>query len=154
MLAWIGDLYRIDEKATSNEERRRLRKAQSREVLQKMRNWLLAAREPKTASLGSAIRYTLKIWSRLTAFIDAPEVWLDNNATERALRGPVIGRRNHFGSKSARGTQMAAILYTLVETAKVSVVDPIAYLVEAATRTKRDPRAVLLPSDFKATAAQ
>jgi hypothetical protein len=64
-------------------------------------------REPKTTRFGSAIRYALRIWSRLTAFVDAPEVWLDNNATERGLRGRVIGRRNHFGSKSARGTQMA-----------------------------------------------
>jgi hypothetical protein len=44
-----------------------------------MRNWLLTTREPKTTSLGGAIRYTLRIWSRLTAFVDAPEVWLDNN---------------------------------------------------------------------------
>ena len=152
MLAWIGDLYRIDEKATTAGERRRLRKAESREALQKMRTWLLSTREPKTTSLGGAIRYTLKIWSRLTAFVDAPEVWLDNNATERGLRGPVIGRRNHFGSKSARGTQMAAILYTLVETAKVSGVDPIAYLVAAATRAKRDSGAPLLPGEFKAAA--
>jgi hypothetical protein len=41
-------------------------------------------------------------------------IWLDNNPTERGIRGPVIGRRNHFGSKSARGTEVAAILYTLV----------------------------------------
>jgi transposase len=65
----------------------------------------------------------------------------------------VIGRRNHFGSKSARGTHMAAILYTLVETAKASGLDPIAYLVEAATRARRTPGAVLLPADFKARSA-
>jgi hypothetical protein len=47
---------------------------------------------------------------------------------------------------------MAAILYTLVETAKVAGVDPIAYFVAAATRTKRDAGAVLLPLDFKAAA--
>ncbi len=47
---------------------------------------------------------------------------------------------------------MAAILYTLVETAKVSGVDPIAYLVAAATRAKRDSGAPLLPSEFKAAA--
>ena len=100
------------------------------------------------------MRYTLRIWGRLTIFVEDPEIWLDNNATERGLRGPVIGRRNHFGSKSARGTQMAALLYTLVETAKVSGVDPIAYLIEAATRARRTPGAVLLPADFKATQPQ
>jgi hypothetical protein len=66
----------------------------------------------------------------------------------------VIGRRNYFGSKSTRGTQMAAILYTLVETAKVSGVDRIAYLIEAATRSRRTPGAVLLPADSKATLPQ
>ena len=95
------------------------------------------------------VRYTLRIWRRLTAFVDSPEVWLDNNATERGLRGPVIGRRNHFGSKSARGTQMAAILYTLIETAKASGVDPISCLIEAATRARRMPDAVLLPTDVQ-----
>jgi hypothetical protein len=47
---------------------------------------------------------------------------------------------------------MAAVLYTLVETAKVSGVDPIAYLVEAATLAKREAGAVLLPEDFRAAA--
>jgi hypothetical protein len=48
---------------------------------------------------------------------------------------------------------MAAILYTLVETAKASGVDPIAYLVEAATRAKREPDSTLLPADFVAKPA-
>ena len=154
MLAWIQDLYRIDQRATSSEDRRRLRKSESQAVLDKMRAWMLDVREPKTTNLGSAVRYTLRIWGRLTTFVEDPEIWLDNNATERGLRGPVIGRRNHFGSKSARGTQMAAILYTLVETAKVAGVDPIAYLIEAATRARRTPGAVLLPADFEATLPQ
>jgi transposase len=154
MLAWIQDLYRIDERATSSEDRRRLRKSESQAVLEKMRAWMLDVREPKTTNLGSAVRYTLRIWGRLTTFVEDPEIWLDNNATERGLRGPVIGRHNHFGSKSVRGTQMAAILYTLVETAKVAGVDPIAYLIEAATRARRTSGAVLLPADFKTALPQ
>jgi len=59
----------------------------------------------------------------------------------------VIGRRNHFGSKSARGTVVAATMYSLVESAKAAGVDPIAYLVEVATRAKQNPGAVLLPAD-------
>jgi transposase len=83
--------------------------------------------------------------------VDAPEVWLDNNATERGIRRPVIGRRNHFGSKPARGPQMAAILYSLGETATVPAVDPIAHLVAAATRAKREST-LLLTADFGAAA--
>ena len=64
----------------------------------------------------------------------------------------MIGRHNHFGSKSARGTVVAATTYSLVETAKAAGVDPIAYLVEVATRAKRSPGAVLLPADFRAAA--
>jgi hypothetical protein len=65
----------------------------------------------------------------------------------------VIGRRNHFGSKPARGTVVAATMYSLVESAKAAGVDPIAYLVEVATRAKENPGAVLLPADFKAGAS-
>jgi transposase len=96
------------------------------------------------------VRYTLGIWDRLTLFLEDPVVWLDNNRTERGLRGPVIGRRNHFGSKSARGTEVAAILYSLVESAKASGVDPISYLTEVATRAQQSPGAVLLPTEFGA----
>jgi transposase len=150
MLGWIQDLYRIDARATSVDDKRRLRATESRAVTDKMKAWLLEVRAPKTTSLGAAVRYTLGIWTRLLAFTSDPLVWLDNNPTERGLRGPVIGRRNHFGSKSARGTHTAAVLYTLVESAKASGVDPIAYLTEVATRARRDDGAVLLPADFAA----
>jgi transposase len=150
MLAWIQDLYRIDASAKDLTERGRLRATESRAVTEKMKTWLQHVTALKTTSLGGAVRYTLGIWDRLTLFLEDPVVWLDNNRTERGLRGPVIGRRNHFGSKSARGTEVAAILYSLVESAKASGVDPISYLTEVATRAKQSPGAVLLPADFGA----
>ncbi|MGE3508591.1 MAG: transposase, partial [Vicinamibacterales bacterium] len=61
---------------------------------------------------------------RLTRFLDNPCIPLDNNAAERVLRGPVVGRKNHYGSKSLRGTQVAALFYTLCESAKLVGVDP------------------------------
>ena len=149
MLAWIQDLYTIDAGATDARDRARLRSTESRAVTEKMKSWMQSTTALKTTTLGSAIRYTLGIWSRLTLFLDDPEIWLDNNRTERGLRGPVIGRRNHFGSKSARGTVVAATMYSLVESAKAAGVDPIAYLVEVAIRAKRNPGTVLLPADFK-----
>ena len=88
-------------------------------------------------------------WDRLTRFVDDPAIWLDNNRTERGIRGAVVGRRNHFGSKSRRGTEAAAILYSLVETAKLHDVDPDSYLI-AACRQQRDEGTVLMPWDFKA----
>jgi transposase len=73
---------------------------------------------------------------------------LDNNATERGIRGPVVGRKNHYGSKSRRGTEIAAVFYTLLETAKLVGVDPATYLRDAALADARDE--VLLP--YEATA--
>jgi hypothetical protein len=149
---WIQDLYRIDAQATSDEERARLRATESSAVVEKMKTWMHDQRVLATTSLGAAIRYTLKNWERLTVFTRDPLVWLDNNRTERGIRGPVIGRRNHFGSKSARGTVVAATMYSLVESAKVAGVDPVAYLVAVASAAKKIAGAILLPTDFKPVA--
>ncbi len=75
-----------------------------------------------------------------------------HNATERGIRGVAIGRRVHFGSKSRRGTQIAAIYYTLVESAKLAGVDPRAYI-KAAVVASRDGFA-LTPAGYKAYLAQ
>lgn len=100
-------------------------------------DWLMTKAVLRQTSLGGAVRYALAQWPRLTRFVEVPELWLDNNRTERGIRGPVFGRRNHFGSKSRRGTEAAAILYSLVETAKFRGVDPAQYLVDAASAARR-----------------
>ena len=94
----------------------------------------------------NAIGYTLDNWDRLSVFVADPRVPLDNNATERAIRGPVVGRRNHFGSKTSLGTEVASIFYSLIETAKLAGVDPATYLLEAARANARGE--VLLPGDL------
>jgi transposase len=151
MLAWIGDLYALDATASSIEERGRARREHAPAILQKMRDWMHAQRVPRTTTLGAAILHTLTPhnWSKLTVFVNNPLVPLDNNATERALRGPVIGRRNHFGSKSFNGTKVAAVMYSLVESAKVANVDPMAYLNAVANLGRQQPGATLLPADFQ-----
>ena len=144
----IGELYDIEKRATSEEERRGLRQSESKAVLEQLQGWLIATRVPKTTSLGKAIRYALNDWHRLTVFVDEPGVPLDNNATERGLRGVAIGRRVHFGSKSRRGTQVAAIYYTLIESAKAEGVDARGYLAEAVRAARRG--IVLTPAGYRA----
>ena len=68
------------------------------------------------------------LWKGLIVFLDDPRVPLHNNASERALRGPVIGRVNHFGARSKRDTEAAAILYSFVESAKLAGVETSAYV--------------------------
>lgn len=66
-------------------------------------------------------------------------------AAERALPGPVLERKNHYGSRSQRGTLVAAILYSLCETAKLHGLDPRAYLTAATKAAIREPGAVTMP---------
>ncbi|MGA7615161.1 MAG: transposase, partial [Thermoanaerobaculia bacterium] len=100
------------------------------------------------SGLGKAIAYTRGMWEGLTRFIDDPRIPLDNNATERALRGLVVGRMNHYGSISRRGTEVAALYYTLIETAKLHGVEPKAYLRYALTKAIANPGIVVLPSEL------
>ena len=147
-MKWIGDLYAIDESAGADlEKKAKLRRKRSAEVIATMKTWLWSQASLKTLSIGNAAAYVVANWDRLTRFVEDARIPLDNNATERAIRGPVVGRRNHFGSKSERGTEIAAIFYTLLETAKLQGVDPARYLREAAIAYAHG--AVLLPHEFE-----
>ena len=148
-LKWIGALYDIDERAEGDlKKKAELRRTESAEVIAMMKTWLWNQATLKTLSIGNAAAYVVANWDRLTRFLADARIPLDNNATERAIRGPVVGRKNHYGSKSRRGTEIAAILYSLVETAKLLGVDPVSYLREAALADARGE--VLLPSNFAA----
>ena len=87
----------------------------------------------------------LGLWPGLTRFLDDPRIPLDNNATERGLRGMVVGRKNHYGSRSKRGTEVAALFYSLIESAKLCGVEPKAYLLHAARAALANPGTVTLP---------
>lgn len=90
--------------------------------------------------------HTYGNWPRLTVFAGNADVPLDNNRTERGIRGPVVGRKNHYGSKSKRGTEIAAIFYSLIETAKLVDVEPAEYLAKAAAAARRGE--TLLPHEL------
>ena len=139
----IRRLFDIDGRATSQEERTRLRDGQSRALVKEILRELYRLAIPRTTNLGQAAHYVLKYQEELTRFLEDPRIPLDNNSTERALRGPVVGRKNHYGSKSKDGTEAAAIYYSLFETAKLQDVDPHAYLRAAAIAGRRGE--VLLP---------
>ena len=121
-----------------------LRRTESAEVIATMKTWLWTRAALKRLSIGNAAAYVVANWDRLTRFLGDARIPLDNNATERGIRGPVVGRTNHYGSKSRRGTEIAAVFYTLLETAKLVGVAPAKYLREAALADARGD--VLLPS--------
>jgi transposase len=67
------------------------------------------------------------------------------------LRGVAVGRKNHYGSRSERGTHVAALFYSLIESAKLCGVEPRDYLREATLRAVRNPGAATLARDLKST---
>jgi transposase len=87
-------------------------------------------------------------WDGLTLFLAEPKIPLDNNAAERSLRGPVVGRKNYLQFRSLKGCEVGAILYSLCESAKLQCVDPAQYLKAAARRAIETPGAITLPSDL------
>jgi len=162
-IAWIAELYQVErevprpprgapDEVTSGALalRQRLRAERSREIIDELRTWAYATKPaalPQSV-LAKAINYMLALWPGLTRFLDDTRVPLDNNAAERALRGVVVGRKNHYGSHSKRGAEVAAILYSLFETAKLVGVDPHRYVLEATHRAIAAPGTVTLPKDL------
>ena len=130
----IRELYRIESECpkgrAGDAERRVLRDTESRKVIARIQTWMLQAWGTSLpgSSLRDALQYMGNHWTGLTRFLDNPCIPLDNNGSERAARGPVIGRKVHYGSRSLRGTEVAAIFYSLIESAKKCDVDPKAYL--------------------------
>jgi hypothetical protein len=126
----IGQLCAIEAKAkqTSPEEglatRAALRAKPSKAVLDEIRTWLMTQRVLRRLMLGKAIAYTSGLWPGLVWFLGDPKNRLGTNGVERALRGVVVGRKNHYGSRSERGTRVAALFYSLIESAKLCGVEP------------------------------
>jgi transposase len=139
ILDLIGKLYAVEQECPQGPEgdslRADLRQTRSRPIVDEIEAWawtLYGELDPESA-LARAMRYMAGVWPGLLVFLSDARVGLDNNPCERAARNPVIGRKNHYGSRSVRGTEVAALFYTLVETAKLAGVEPKTYL-RAATR--------------------
>jgi transposase len=129
-----------------------LRDKKSRPIVDAIFIWAkeLAKRELPRGGIGEALGYLLNNEIGLRRFLEDAGIPIDNNGTEAAQRGIVLGRKNHYGSRSRRGTEAAAIYYTLVECAKLAGVSPKGYILAVAKAARKSPGAVLLPADFKA----
>jgi transposase len=151
----IGQLYAMEAEAkrASPEERlatlAALRAKQSKPVLDEIRTWLMTQRALPRSALGKAIAYTGGLWPGLVRFLADPKIPLDTNSVERALRGVAVGRKNHYGSRSERGTRAAALFYSLIESAELAGVEPRSDLRETTLRAVRNAGTVTLARDLK-----
>jgi hypothetical protein len=134
----IAQLYAVEKEArgSSPERRVELRQTKAKPILDDLESWL-QSELPKLSGktpLANAIRYALTRVKRLRGYLDHGFLELDNNTAERSMRGIAIGRKNYMFVGSERGGKSAAIIYTLIETAKLNNVDPQAWLTDTLSR--------------------
>ncbi len=155
-LLLMAQLYRVEKQAGGlvAEERLRLRQMQSRPILDKLHGYLeeiQAEMLPKSPE-GRAARYTLKNWKALTRYAEDGDLEIDNNATERAIRGVAVGRNNWIFFGSDYGGKTAAVLRSFVASCQRAEIDPFAWLKDVLSRIADHPitrLAELLPHNWK-----
>ena len=88
---------------------------------------------------GRAVRYTLKNWTALTRYCEDGSLEIDNNATERAIRGVAAGRNNWLFFGSDHGGNTAAVLRSFMASCQRVSVDPFAWLKDVLSRIAVHP---------------
>jgi transposase len=92
------------------------------------------ARLSRHSDVAKAMDYMLKRWDSFTRFLVDGRICLTNNAAERELRGIALGRKCWLFAGSDRGGERAAVMYTLIQTAKLKDVNPQEWLADVLAR--------------------
>ena len=136
VLEVFRDVYHNDAVARSQgmtaEERLAFHKTQSGPRMEDLRSWMAEQLDQKkvepNSGLGEAISYTQKRWARLTRFLEAPGVPLDNNAAERILKKAILSRKNSYFYKTAKGAHVGDVFMSLIHTTELASGNPFDYL--------------------------
>jgi len=131
-LELIGALYAIERDcaALSTAERLAQRQLRSHPKFDEFRAWLYAkvASVAPSGALGKAVAYAVNLLPRLEVYLNDGAVPIDNNRAENAIRPFVVGRKNWLFNAEAEGATASAMLYSIIETAKANLVEPMHYL--------------------------
>ena len=154
VLARIGKLYEVeaDIRGQPAEHRKQARQERSRPIVEALHTWLQGhvGRVSAASGLAEAIRYALRHWPGLMVFLDDGRVEMDTNPVERAIRPVALNRKNTLFAGSDGGARHWAVAMTLIQTAKLNGVEPMAYLADVlqrvvSGRTKAHELHTLLP---------
>jgi transposase len=145
VLAMIAHLYEVEkvsrEKGLRGDALRLARERDANPMLIRLHEYLLAIREqvlPKSEA-GQAIAYTLKNWTALIRYCADGDLSIDNNATERSLRGFAVGRNNWTFFGSDNGGKTAAVLRSFISSCELVKIDPFAWFKEVLSRIPDHP---------------
>lgn len=138
----------------SSEGRLAVRRATIAALVTDLETWMRGERGKlsRHAEVAKAIDYMLKRWPAFTRFLADGRICVSNNAAERALRGIALGRKSWLFCGSDRGGERAAVMYSLIGTAKLNGVDPQAWLADVLARLADHPAkqlADLLPWNWQ-----
>jgi transposase len=126
VLERIGKIYQNEEatKEMSPEMRLEYHQTQSSQIMEELREWMEREMAEKkvepNSSLGKAIRYYLKNYPGLSAFLRHAEAPLDNNPAERALKPAVMIRKNSYFYKTGRGADVGAIILSMITSCRLN----------------------------------
>jgi transposase len=130
----IDKLFDIerDINGCSADRRKSVRQEFSKPLVTDLHGWMLVERRKLSSGndVAKAMDYMLKRWVVFARFLDDGRVCLTNNAAERGLRGIALGRKSWLFAGSDRGGQRAAVMYSLIVTAKMNDIDPQAWLAD------------------------
>jgi transposase len=155
----IGELYKIEAEVRGRpaEARRAVRQERSKPIVEALHAWLTVqlGRVSGKSNLAEAIRYALRHWQGLVLFLEDGRLELDTNTVERTMRSVALGRKNSLFAGSDGGARYWAIVASLVATAKLNGVEPLAWLTDVlervvSGRTKANELERLLPWTWKA----
>jgi len=156
-LADIRRLYAVEAEAKgmNPEERQALRAQKSVPLLGEIAERLAACQERTLpqSGIGKAMRYARSNWAALNRYVEDGRLEMDNNACERQMRAVAVGRKNWLFAGSKDGGRRAAVLYSVLQSAKAAGVEPFAYLRDVLERIGTIPSeqiAELLPAQWKA----
>src|SRR3954452_16715532 len=134
----IRELYAIEAEIRGRpaEERLAVRRERSKPIVDALHSWLTAQLERVSgkSALAEAIRYALRHWTGLVLFLDDGRLELDTNSIERAIRPIALGRKNSLFAGSDGGARHWAIVASLMATAKLNGVEPLAWLTDVLER--------------------
>ena len=142
MLRWTR-IYRTEAAFAEMgcDERRRARQVLSRPLWEEFEIWLKLQRKqvPDGTKIAEAIDYSLNAWKGLTLHLDDGAVPIDNNLIERQIKPWKLGAKNWLFAGSALAGQRAAVVMSLVQSAKLNGLDPWAYLRDVLVRIHTHP---------------